>query len=110
VAQTGAGGQAEGTNLMDVNYSVDVEQIDQMVKDIAAEREKGDVAIRLQPTILHKGNYVAWQGVSWRLTAKDPAEAFALRDLLQVVLQQVQTIGVDGVLERLHMRQEPGTV
>lgn len=92
---------------MDVNYSVDVEQIDQMVKDIAAEREKGDVAIRLQPTILHKGNYVAWQGVSWRLTAKDPAEAFALRDLLQVVLQLVQIHGVDGVLALVEAHRAP---
>lgn len=72
---------------MQVSYSADVEQIDQMVRDIAASREEGDVAIRLQPTLLYSGNYVAWQGVSWRVTAANPEEAFALRDAIQALLQ-----------------------
>lgn len=84
--------------MAQVNYAADVEQIDRMIQEIAAERPEGDVRLRLQPTILRGGDYRAWQGVSWTLTCQDAEEAIAVRDALKEFFQAVARTGA-GVVE-----------
>lgn len=91
---------------MEITYAADTEQLDQFVKDveaeILAERERelqgtpsgrGEIRLRVQPTVRRGGNYVAWPGVSWLVSCQSADEAIAVREALRACFEAMAARG-----------------
>lgn len=84
---------------MQISYSVSQRDLDQLVRDAAAERPGQPVRIRLQPTVYRqaadasRGQQAAWAGVSWNVECETPEEAIALRRALEAFFVGVATCG-----------------
>ena len=87
---------------MDVNYSGDVSQLDERVREAAAERPGQPVRLRVQPSMRRgDGRYTSWQGVVWRIDCPTAEDAIALKEAMRAFFTAAQTIGSARVSELL---------
>lgn len=76
------------------DFSRDLADPDQPVKDAAAERPGAPIKIRVQPAILRRnGQYKGWADVRWTLDCDSPAEALAVRDAMQLFFETLSRVG-----------------
>jgi hypothetical protein len=79
------------------DFSRDLSDPDQPVKDAAKDRPGQPIKVRIQPMLLHKRQYVSWKQVRWTLDCDNVAEALATRDAMEQFFQALARIGPDAV-------------
>lgn len=85
--------------MVAVNYSADVDHIDDSVREAEAERPGEPIRIRIQPTIFRRppgrdGQHRSWLDVSWTMECTDADEAIELRETMRIFFD---TVGVKGI-------------
>jgi hypothetical protein len=82
---------------MQSEFSRDLADPDQPIKDAAAARE-GPIKLRIQPSILQKnGQYKSWTDLRWSLECDGAAEALAVRDVMIVFFDTLMKSGPKAV-------------
>lgn len=83
-------------------YSKDVTDPDQIIRDAEKERPGQPIKLRFQPMVLRKtGQYQGWKQVAWTLECDNGAEVFSMRNALAVFFQALSRIGPAQVIKVL---------
>lgn len=80
--------------MVEINYSADVDHIDEPVIEAEAEQPGKPIRIRIQPSIFRKvegqqGQHKSWQGVSWVLECANAKETIQVREALRAFFEAV---------------------